>query len=110
MCLVSAYRRCGMRVVVEDARPLDCVTLCPWGGADSWSHLFACGDEAVFAGLFPGCYLLTLERRGFRPVRLAVGLPPGANVTIRGCWSTRNWRWRPERFHCAFNRKEWQGR
>ena len=47
MCLVSAYRRCGIRVVVEDARPLDCVTLCPWGGADSWSHLFACGDEAV---------------------------------------------------------------
>ena len=94
-----------MRVLVEDARPLDCVTLCTWDGADSWTHLLACGGEVLYGGLFPGGYLLTLERRGCRPVRMAVVLPPGANVVIRGSRREWNWRWYPESFRCVFNRK-----
>ena len=59
-------------------------------------------NEAVFAFLPPGEYLLTAGRSG-RMMRLLLRLPPGAYVELRcmlragRCW------WRRDFFHYFFN-------
>ncbi len=109
MCLRSQYRRCGIRVIVEDAQVMDRVCLRPCGGCSCWSRLLLCSGESFFAGLFPDSYLLKLQRRGCRPMEGVLCLPPGGNVEVycemgRGAWS-----WKRDVFHGGFNRVRCHG-
>lgn len=103
LCLGTEYTRCGIRILVEDACPLDQVILRPCRGCFCWMRLLLCGKEAAFAGLGPGLYQLTLVRPGLR-AELAVMLPPGGNVAVRwnGCRGV--WNWERDWFHYFFNR------
>ena len=103
LCLEAGYDRCGIRVLVEDAGPLDCVILRPCRGCFCWMRLLLCTKETVFAGLAPGLYRLTLVRPGMR-AELAVRLSPGGNVAVRWNGLRGLWSWERDWFHCFFNR------
>jgi len=108
LCLAAQYRRCGIRLFVEDFRPMDCVMLNTCGSADCRTHVLLCSGEVRFVGLCPGVHLLTLCRPGCRPVRLVIQLPPGANAEVQGSVWGGNWRWYPDSFRYAWNRRERQ--
>ena len=104
LCLEAGYDRCGIRVLVEDAGPLDCVILRPCRGCFCRTRMLLCCKETIFAGLAPGGYQLTLVRPGMR-AELAVKLSPGGNVTVRWNGCRRRWSWKRDWFHCVFNRR-----
>ena len=66
LCLEAGYDRCGIRVLVEDAGPLDCAILRPCRGCFCRTRMLLCCKETIFAGLAPGGYQLTLVRPGMR--------------------------------------------
>lgn len=103
LCLGTGYDRCSIRILVEDACPLDCVMLRPCSGGSCLTRLLLCCGEALFAGLAPDLYRLILVRPGIR-TELAVMLPPGGNVTVywNGCRGV--WSWERDWFHYFFNR------
>ena len=70
LCLGTGYDRCGIRILVEDACPLDRVILRPCRGCFCWMRLLLCTKETAFAGLAPGLYrLLKAVERSARLVQ-----------------------------------------
>lgn len=59
--------------------------------------------HALFTGLSPSSYLLTLLRQG-HCMHLLLRLPPGANVVLRCRFGERHCRWKRDPFHYFFNR------
>lgn len=101
LCAVPPYILCGVRVLVRRPGPLDRLVLRPGEGRSCWCRPAV--GETLFGFLPPGRCLLELDRGCRTLCRLALELPPGANVTLWLDPETRSWSWRRAFLHCFYN-------